>query len=255
MKYLHFVKMDKANDGTTGGSGGGGGQGGSNQGGAQNADGGAGGGQSGGSGNDGGQGGGAGGSTQVSKDDHDRALADLHRFKKAAKENEDKIQTLQDQINQLQKSGLRAKEDWKTLSEEQAKEIEDLKKANDSLKNGIAKTFRSMQVRSEAKALGIREDALKDLDLLDFSSDVQVVFATDGTVSVEGAKAAAEGLKKTRSHWFTTGNVQNINTGGKGGGEPQELTAAYMNELERKDPAKYKQLFPKYVKQVAARKK
>lgn len=190
MKYLYFFVMDKAGGDGTGNGGGAGG--GSNQGGAQNADGGAGGGQSGGSGNDGGQGGGAGGSQAISKDDHDRALADLHRFKKAAKDNEDQVKSLQDQINQLKKSGLRATEDWKTLSEEQGKEIDELKKANENLKNGISKTFRSMQVRSEAKALGIREDALKDLDLLDFSSDVQVVFATDGTVSVEGAKAAAE---------------------------------------------------------------
>lgn len=245
MKYLYFLKMTPEGDNGSGGGGG-----------APNTDGGAGGGQSGNDGNKGGEGGGAGGSETVSKEDHDRALADMHRFKTEAKKNADALTALQDQLNQLKKSGMRDKEDFKALSETQALEIEDLKKKNDTLKNGISKTFRSMQVRNEAKSLGIREDALRDLDLLDFSSKVNVVFSEDGTISVEGAKAAAEDVKKTRSHWFQSGKVENINTGGKGGGgEPAELTSAYMNELERKDPVKYKQLYPKYVKQIAARKK
>lgn len=245
MLFRHLMKCAPEGDEGSGGGGGG----------ASNTNGGAGGGQSGDSGNKGGEGGGAGGSASISKEDHERALADLHKFKADAKKQADQVQTLQDQINQLQKSGLRAKEDYKTLSEQQATEIEGLKKSNETLKNGISKTFRNMQVKSEAKSMGIREDAMKDLDLLDFSATVPVVFESDGTIKVEGAKEAAETLKKTRSHWFTTGKVDNINTGGKGGGEPGELTHAYMNELERKDPAKYKQLYPKYVKQIAAKRK
>lgn len=245
MLFRHLLKCAPENGDGSGGAGGG----------ATNADGGAGGGQSGNSGNSGGDGGGAGGSEKISKEDHDRALADLHRFKAEAKKKADEAQSLLDQINQLKKQGMRSAEDFKSLSETQATEIEELKKQNDTLKNGISKTFRSMQVKQEAKALGIKESAMRDLDLLDFSSDVQVVFGQDGTVSVEGAKQAAENLKKTRDHWFTTGKVENINTGGKGGGEPSELTHAYMNDLEKKDPAKYKALYPKFVKQIAAKRK
>ncbi len=179
----------------------------------------------------------------------------MHKFKADAKKAAEEAQALRDQISNLNKQGLRSKEDFKTLSEQQTTEIENLKKANDTLKNGIAKTFRNMQVKSEAKALGIKDGALRDLDLVDFSQDVQVVFGTDGTVTVEGAKAAAEQLKKTRDHWFVTGKVENINTGGKGGAEPAELTAAYMNGLEKSNPAEYKRLMPKYAKQAAARAK
>ena len=246
MKIRKYLLQSPEDGNGTGGSGGG----------APNTDGGAGGGQSGDSGNNGGGGGAGDPPKTVSKEDHDRALADLHRFKTEAKKNADQLTALQDQINQLKKSGMREKEDFKTLSETQAVEIEDLKKKNDTLKTGIAKTFRSMQVRTEAKNLGIREDAMRDLDLLDFSSSVNVVFDDDGTIKVEGAKEAAESLKKTRTHWFQTGKVDNINTGGKGGGnEPAELTHAYMNDLEKKDPARYKQLYPKYVKQIAAKRK
>lgn len=245
MKIRKYLLQSPDNGDGSGGAGGG----------ASNTDGGAGGGQSGDSGNKGGDGGGAGGSEKVSKEDHERALADLHRFKTESKKNADAVQTLQDQINQLKKSGMREKEDYKALSETQAQEIETLKKTNDTLKSGISKTFRNMQVRMEAKSLGIREDAMRDLDLLDFAS-VSVNFEDDGSIKVDGAKAAAEDLKKTRSHWFQTGNVQNINTGGKGGGnEPAELTSAYMNSLEKTDPKKYKELYPKYVKQIAAKKK
>lgn len=245
MKYLYMLKMAPEGDNGSGGGGG-----------ASNTDGGAGGGQSGDSGNKGGEGGGAGGSQSISKEDHDRALADLHRFKADAKKNAEQAQLLQDQINQLKKQGMRTAEDFKSLSETQAKELEEKDKTIATLKNGISKTFRSMQVKQEAKALGIKESAMRDLDLLDFSDQVQVVFGDDGTVSVDGAKQAAENLKKTRDHWFQTGKVDNINTGGKGGGnEPAELTSAYMNSLEKTDPKKYKELYPKYVKQIAAKKK
>lgn len=246
MKYLYFLKMAPEGDNGSGGGGG-----------ATNTDGGAGSGQSGGSGNDGGGSGGAGDPPKtVSKEDHDRALADLHRFKTEAKKNAETAQSLQDQINQLKKTGMRDKEDYKALSETQATEIDALKKRNETLTTGIAKTFRNMQVRAEAKGMGIREDALRDLDLLDFSSKVNVKFEDDGTIQVEGAKEAAEELKKTRTHWFQTGKVDNINTGGKGGGnEPAELTSAYMNSLEKTDPKKYRELYPKYVKQIAAKRK
>lgn len=246
MKYLYFLKMAPEGDNGSGGGGG-----------ATNSDGGAGGGQSGGSGNNEGGSGGAGDPPKtVSKEDHDRALADLHRFKTEAKNSANQLTALQDQINQLKKSGMRDKEDYKALSETQAQEIETLKKRNETLTTGIAKTFRNMQVRSEAKGLGIREDALRDLDLLDFSSKVNVKFEDDGTIQVEGAKEAAEDLKKTRTHWFQTGKVDNINTGGKGGaGDPAELTSAYMNDLEKTNPKKYRELYPKYVKQIAAKKK
>ena len=241
MLFNHLLKCAPEDGNGTGGGGG-----------APNAGGGAAGG-AGESGNKGGEGGGAGESKTVSKEDHDRALADLHRFKTAAKAKEDEAKALQDQINQLKTSGMKAKEDWKALAEQFEGEAKAAREELTKVKSGIAATFKSMQVKSEAQKLGIKESAMRDLDLLQFD-DVEAVFGTDGKVTVNGAKEAAELLKKTRDHWFTTGKVENINTGGTGGGNPEVLTSAYMNELEKKDPAKYKQLMPKYVKQINARK-
>lgn len=236
--FERYLKLAPEN--TDGGAGGGG---------ATNASGGAAGGNS----NDGGSGNGDAGGKTIKPEDHERALADLHRFKAEAKKKEDDIKALQDQINQLKTSGLKAKEDWKTLAEQYEGESKTAKDELSKVKAGIAETFKLMEVKSEAQKLGIKESAMKDLDLLRFD-EVEAVFATDGKVSVKGAKEAAELLKKTRDHWFTTGKVENINTGGKGGGTPGELTSAYMNDLEKKDPAKYKQLMPQYVKQISARK-
>lgn len=230
-------------------------EGGSASGGAQNANGGAGGGQNqnSGDGNGGGTGGAGEGDKVIKKEDHDRALADLHKFKTEAKNKADELTKIQEDLRKLKENGLKSNNDYKTYSEALEKERDDLKAERDQLKSGIKETFKSLEMKSAAQKLGITEQGLRDLDLLKFD-DVEVEFTTGGRAIVHGADSAAELLKKTRPHWFTSGSAANINTGGKGNQNvPGELTAAYMNDLEKKDPVKYRELYPKFAKQAAAR--
>lgn len=245
--YLNFFKMDQANDGT-----GGGGSGGSSSGGAQNGNSGA------GSGNSGGGQGGSGGAGDPPKvikpEDHERALADLHKFKSDAKKNADALAALQGEMDQIKKGQMKAAADLKPYVEQLEKETKAKDDQIATLKKGFGNTFKEMEVKAACQALGITEQGMKDLALLSFE-EVNVEFTTEGRVIVSGAKEAAENLKRTRGHWFTSGAAANINTGGKGGSPtPDVLTTQYMNELETKDPKKYRELFPKFAKQLAARK-
>lgn len=230
--------------------------GGAGSGGAQGDAGGAGGGQNGGDGKGGEGSGGAGdGDKPISKADHDRAIADMHKFKTEAKKNADALAAMQKQIEDMKATGLKSKEQYKEYSEQLETKVKELEQKNTTLTEGIAKTFKSMAVKAAAKDIGITEQGAKDLDLLALDQ-VNVEFTTDGRVIVSGEKEAAEFVKKTRPGWFTTGTAANINTGGKGGsGTPETLTAQYMNELESKDPKKYRELMPKYVKQVSAKRR
>lgn len=154
----------------------------------------------------------------------------------------------------MKKNNLKAANDLKPYVEQLENELKAEKEQNQTLKKGFGDTFKDLQVKAAAQKLGITEQGLQDLSLLRFD-DVTVAFATDGKISVSGAEQAAETLKKTRPHWFQSGNAANINTGGKGGtNTPEALTTEYMNGLEKSDPKKYKELFPKFAKQLAARK-
>lgn len=196
--------------------------------------------------------GGAGDASTVAKADHERALADLHKFKAEAKKNAEALQKLQNDLKNLKEQGLKSTSDYKTYAEALEQERDQLKTEKENLKSSIANTFKQIEVREAAKKLGLQERALPDLDLLKLD-EVEVEFTTGGRVIVNGAAQAAEMLKKTRPHWFTSGQAANINTGGKTPMTPETLSPAYMNGLEKTDPKKYKELFPKFAKQMAAR--
>lgn len=244
--YLNFFKMDKAGEG--------GSSGGSSSGGAQNGTGGAGSGNSGEGNNQGGSGGAGDPPKVIKPEDHDRALADLHKFKSESKKAADALAAVQAELDQMKKGQLKSAADLKPYVEQLEKETKAKDEQIATLKKGFGNTFKEMEVKAACQALGITEQGMKDLALLSFE-EVNVEFTTEGRVIVSGAKEAAENLKRTRGHWFTSGAAANINTGGKGGSPtPDVLTTQYMNELETKDPKKYRELFPKFAKQLAARK-
>lgn len=246
MHHRFFFKMDQAG-GQTGG-------GGSSSGGAQTGGSGASAGSTGGEGDKGGSGG-AGDQTKVIKpEDHERALADLHKFKSDAKKAADALAAKEAELAEIRKNNLKAANDLKPYVEQLEGENKTLKDQIGTLKKGFGETFKSMELKAAAKKLGITDQGLQDLDLLRFD-DVTTEFTTEGRVIVSGAEQAAETLKKTRPHWFQTGSAANINTGGKGGNStPDALTTEYMNGLEKSDPKRYRELFPKYAKQLVAKK-
>jgi hypothetical protein len=188
----------------------------------------------------------------ISEEDHKNAIQDMLRFKAEAKKNAEALQKLNADLQRMKETGLKSQNDYKTYSEALEKERDSLKEETDRLKKSVADTFRQIEVREAAKKLGLQERALPDLDLLKYD-EVEVEFTTNGRVLVNGAPQFAEMLKKTRPHWFTSGQAANINTGGKGNVAPEQLTASYMREIEKTDPKKYKELFPKFAKQSAQR--
>ncbi len=198
---------------------------------------------------------GDGGKKLVSEDDHNRALEDLHKFKKQAKESLERTQKLEADLEKLKKDGLKSTNDYKTLFEQAEQEKETLKGENKKLKDGFMDHLKRSELRAKAVEKGIKKEALDDLSLVD-TSEIETEFTSSGRYLINGVDGFVERLKKTKQHWFASNNPANINTGGKGGGgEGKPLTHSYMLELERTDPKKYKELAPQYFKQQSASKK
>lgn len=140
----------------------------------------------------------------VTKAQLDRALADLHKYKSQAKDYEAKVKTLEE-------STLREKEDYKALAERYKADADS---ANDkyqrTVDSAIAKE-KHVAVREAALKLGMRPEAMGDLDL--FNLDGVVIETTStGRMNVLGAEAFIQNLKSSRPYMFGQSTPTNVNS-------------------------------------------
>jgi hypothetical protein len=182
----------------------------------------------------------------VSKEDHDRALKDLHKFKARAKE-------LEDAVKATHTKSMKEKEQWKELAELREKEAEDLKKEKTKIQESLIYDKKYSAVKEAALAAGIRKEAVTDLELLEFS-EVQIETTSTGRINILGADKAVDRLKTLKPHWFGSkgakinGDIPDVQTGGK-------ITKTQVYEAESKakktgDYAPYKQILAKYSQQA-----
>lgn len=191
----------------------------------------------------------------VSWDDHQRALGDMHRFKKAQQDAQKKLGELEAQIQQSQQKALQEKQDWKTLAEQNGTKAKDWEDKYKGSNQAFINTLKHQAVQMAAVKQGLRPEAEGDLDLVPMD-DIECELTDGGRFIVRGADGYVADLKKKKAHWFKDAAAPIVNGGGaRGGGavDQANLTATYMLELEKKDPVKFRQLWPKYQQQVSKR--
>lgn len=195
--------------------------------------------------------GGANGQTDQSKDSKTqtpdpgtkRALEDTIKYKK-------QVQELQQQLKSFQEEKLKGEQNFKSLWETTKQELESVRSERDGFFNSYFEEQKRTAVKTDLIKLGLRPEAEADVDLIDLS-DVAIEKTDQGRVLVHGANQKAEQIKKSRPHWFKNQKDVTINSGGTNtiNTGDQKLTPMYMVELEKKDPKKYRELFPKYLEQ------
>lgn len=168
----------------------------------------------------------------VTYEDHERALTDLHRFKRAAKELEDKKLEMERKLSEIETKQLQEKEDYKTLAEKRLEQVNELTGKYEGLKSSIYTNHQMSAVKEEALKAGLRPEAVEDLELLDVEG-VAVEMTNTGKVTVVGAKDFVDGLKNSRKHWFKP-QIPNVNSG-SGSFTPAtgSVTAQDVGKLER----------------------
>lgn len=166
----------------------------------------------------------------VSWEEHQRALADMHRFKRERADLETKL-------GDAESKTLREKEDFKGLYEREKVERERLAEENKKLTRFTVNTHRFNEVLREAKKEGLKNE--RDLELVDLE-DVDVEATSSGRFLVKNASDKVQRLKSERPHWFGTTPAPTVNGGGGGspsnanpGGE-KKLTANDVAEAGRK---------------------
>ena len=130
----------------------------------------------------------------VSAEAYEKAMADMHKYKKALREIENNKKTQELQT-------LKEKQEWQKIAELKEKEANDAIEERKKLTNAVINDKKMSSVREAAMKAGILDSALDDIELLNWS-EVQVETTSTGRINVQGAEDAVKRLKTLKPHWF-----------------------------------------------------
>lgn len=185
--------------------------------------------------NAGGAGGGQDPNTKViNPEDHQRALDDLHKFKRQASEFEVKFNELTAQMNELKKNDLKGKEDYKALWEASEAEKNSLKAETTKLKQSVVLTEKYKAASTALMAAGLKKEAMKILDRESFD-EIVVEWTSEGRILTNGVETYVDKFKKEFPFAFQTAQAPTFNGGGGGSGGAggdDEITPAKIVQLE-----------------------
>ena len=140
----------------------------------------------------------------VSRKDHQRAIEDMHKYKKAMLEKDEALK-------KLETAKLVEKEQYKDLWEKSEKEKADAIEESSKIKSAYFNGQKFSALKAECAKLGILDSAVSDLDMVDLS-EVKTETTSTGRINVLNAKEIAEDIKRRRPHWFGSPGAGKVNT-------------------------------------------
>lgn len=183
-------------------------------------------------------------------------LQDLTKWKSKARETEAELARLKSQAEEQKMAELRAKEQWKTIAEQREIEAKSAREQAERIQSSYINEKKYSAVRDAVGRLGLRPEAVADLDLVALD-DVVIETTSTGKLNVLGAESFAERLKASRPHWFAAPSAPNVNTNGVRVLEPNgPVTPSMIIEAEKAgkksgDMTQYRDLMKRYRAQGA----
>jgi hypothetical protein len=156
----------------------------------------------------------------VPLDVHKKTLDELHATRSKTKE-------LEDRLSKFETDQLTQQNNFKGLYERTKADLEKERERTQNLNKWAVNTQRFNEVKSLALQQGLLPKAVTDLERLEeINEDVAVEVTSNGRFIVSGAESYVEKLKADRPHWFKTGGVPKVNSGGGGAppGKSKELS-------------------------------
>lgn len=182
----------------------------------------------------------------VSRDDHERALKDMHKYKAQTQELEEKLK-------QQALDKMKSNEEWQKIAEMKEREAQEATEKATTLQESLVFNKKYEAVKSLALSRGLRQEAVADLDLIGFE-DVQIETTSTGRINVLGADKAVDRLKALRPHWFGS-RASNVNSDTPEVVAGEKVTYDQIYKAEKKakesgDYAPYKALLRQYQNQT-----
>lgn len=189
----------------------------------------------------------------VTRAEFERVQRDMHKYKTAAKELQDKAKADND-------AKLKADKKWEDLATQRETEAAEAKAEALKLKNSYLNEKKFSAIHAKALALGLREEAASDLEMLDLEK-LEVETTNTGKISVLGVDKYVERLKATKPHWFGDLKTPTVDSKGRKITESSDtVSVAQLVEAEKaakksgklEDRTKYQEIHKKYQQQRAA---
>jgi hypothetical protein len=156
--------------------------------------------------------------------DHERVIADLNKAKK-------EMERLKSERENEKTAKLKEQSQWKELAEKYETDAKTAREESDRLRNSYVEGKKFAAVQEKCLALGLRAEAVSDLEMLDLV-DVQIETTNTGKTSVLGADKFAERLKTLKPHWFAGKSAPNVNTDGTRVIDGEPITPAMLLKAE-----------------------
>lgn len=183
--------------------------------------------------------------TQNNQQNVDETAILRQKLQQYEKENKEFRQTLKKQEDEK----LRSNQEWQKLSEMKEKEASEWREKHDSLATSLITREKYSALLKEATKMGLREEAVQDLDLVDLS-EISIETTSTGRYNILGADKYAQKLKSLRPHWFGS-STPNVNTSTMRVDQIDQVTPAMIRQAEKEgkksgDMTRYYELNKKY---------
>lgn len=163
----------------------------------------------------------------------------LNHYKTQLSELKKQNEELMRQITEKEVSQLKEKENWKQLYETEFQKRQSYEGEIKNLKTSFVDNLMRKEIESVAMEMGIRKEALADLDLLDRGM-IEVETTSSGKINFHNTKEFIQSLKQTRPYWFIENRDPKINTSNPKYIPDKVMSYDEILELEKKDPTRYK---------------
>lgn len=130
----------------------------------------------------------------VSKAEFEKVMAEMHEYKKQAKELNAKAKKEEENL-------LREKGEWQKIAEIKDKEAKDAASKLSEIQSSLVENEKFNAVKVAALKAGMTEQGVKDLELLQLN-EVVVETTSTGRVNVLGVERFIDVQKQIRPHWF-----------------------------------------------------
>jgi hypothetical protein len=159
-------------------------------------------------------------------------------WKEKWEQSQKESQGYQRQLEDEKTNKMKENQQWKELYEQEKAKREDMEYTSQRNNEVYINTNKTSAVKQEALKMGIRPEAIDDLEDLD-KSTLEVETTSMGNMNVIGAKEYVENLKLRKPHWFTDSTPPKYNNANPNGNIPKPKTAADILKLQKTDPDAY----------------
>lgn len=166
--------------------------------------------------------------------------ADMFKYKDRTKALSSENEELKRKISEFETSKLENSQNYKELWERERKRAEE----NEQRYRGVLTDFEEGKkmdaITQEALKMGIKEEALSDLSILD-KGIVSIERTDRGNINILGAREFIEDLKKARPFWFNDHSAPKLNSAppGNPNTNSKTLTPKEILQLQKENPEAY----------------